>query len=365
MSILTPTLSPRVAPEPGEHWLVKASERGWLPDWLIRFGMRQLMRQRLIEEGQDDGEFRSDRTRRLLDELRQGPIAIATEMANQQHYELPPAFFAAHLGPNLKYSCCLYPSGAESLQVAEEAMFQCYAERAKLADRQTILDLGCGWGSLSLWMAKRYPRATIVALSNSHGQRQWIEARAAELGLGNLTVHTGDIVEFDFPDMPSGGRFDRVVSIEMFEHMKSYGSLLAKVARWMKADAMLFVHMFAHRTLAYHFEVRDATDWMSRHFFTGGTMPSEALLLHFQDDLRVERQWWLSGEHYARTAGHWLAGLDAARGQLMPILAQAYGEAGAPLWFQRWRMFYMAVAELFGYGGGNEWGVVHYRFVKR
>ena len=205
-------------------------------------------------------------------------------------------------------------------------------------------------------MAKRYPRATIVALSNSHGQRQWIEARAAELGLGNLTVHTGDIVEFDFPDMPSGGRFDRVVSIEMFEHMKSYGSLLAKVARWMKADAMLFVHMFAHRTLAYHFEVRDATDWMSRHFFTGGTMPSEALLLHFQDDLRVERQWWLSGEHYARTAGHWLAGLDAARGQLMPISAQAYGEAGAPLWFQRWRMFYMAVAELFGYGGGNEWG---------
>ena len=244
-------------------------------------------------------------------------------------------------------------------------MFHCYAERAKLADGQTILDLGCGWGSLSLWMAERYPHANIVALSNSGGQRQWIEARASELGLTNLTVHTGDITNFDFDDMPPGGRFDRVVSIEMFEHMKSYGSLLAKVARWMKPHAVLFVHIFAHRTLSYHFETRDQTDWMSRYFFTGGTMPSEALLLHFQDDLRVERQWWLSGEHYARTAEHWLARLDAARGNLMPILAQAYGEAEVTLWFQRWRMFYMAVAELFGYGGGNEWGVSHYRFVKR
>ncbi|QQC66559.1 SAM-dependent methyltransferase [Paraburkholderia ginsengisoli] len=348
-----------------DGWLIRGCERGWLPDRAIRFGMRQLLRQRLRDEALDDGEQRSQRLNRLLDDLRASPIAIETQAANTQHYEVPAAFFHAHLGPHLKYSCCLYSTGNETLAQAEAAMFERYAERAELTDGQRILDLGCGWGSLSLWLAARYPRARIVALSNSHGQRAFIEARAAELGLHNIAVVTGNIVDFEFDDVQIGDGFDRVVSIEMFEHMKNYGLLLAKIARSMRAGAKLFVHIFAHRTLAYHFEVRDGGDWMSKYFFTGGTMPSEALLLNFQDDLRMERQWWVSGGHYERTANHWLAALDGARDRVMPMLADTYGARDAAVWLQRWRMFYMAVAELFGYANGNEWGVGHYRFVKR
>lgn len=364
-ALSTPTMAPQGDVQPRDGWLIQCCERGWVPDRLVRAGMRKFMRLRLTDEGLDNGELRSRRANALLDELRASPIAIETDAANTQHYELPPAFFEAHLGPQLKYSCALYPTGTETLAQAEEAMFECYAERAGLADGQCILDLGCGWGSLALWMAKRYPNARIVGLSNSQGQRRWIESRAAERGLTNLSVHTGNIVDFEFAEMPEGGRFDRVVSIEMFEHMKNYGLLLAKIARWMRADAVLFVHIFVHRTLSYHFKVDDGTDWMSKYFFTGGTMPSEALLLHFQDDLRVTRQWWVSGEHYARTADHWLANLDAARGRLMPVFMQTYGERQAAVWFQRWRMFYLAVSILFGYAGGNEWGVAHYRFTKR
>lgn len=364
-ALSTPTMPAAEPVSPRDGWLIQSCERGWLPDGLVRAGMRSLMRQRLRDEGLHNGELRSWRFNALLDDLRTGPIAIETDAANTQHYELPPAFFEAHLGPQLKYSCALYPTGMETLAQAEEAMFACYAERAGLADGQCILDLGCGWGSLSLWMATCYPNARIVALSNSQGQRRWIEARAAERGLSNVSVHTGNIVDFEFAEMPKNGRFDRVVSIEMFEHMKNYGLLLSKIARWMRPDAVLFVHIFAHRTLAYHFQVQDGTDWMSKYFFTGGTMPSEALLRHFQDDLQVARQWWVGGTHYARTADHWLANLDAARSRLMPLFVQTYGAREAAVWFQRWRMFYLAVSTLFGYANGNEWGVAHYRFVKR
>jgi cyclopropane-fatty-acyl-phospholipid synthase len=244
-------------------------------------------------------------------------------------------------------------------------MLELYATRAELTDGQRVLDLGCGWGSLSLWLAARYPNSQIVALSNSLGQRLFIESRAAERGLTNLKVITGNIVDFEFSEAQLAGGFDRVLSIEMFEHMKNYGLLLAKIARWMRDSAKLFVHIFVHRTLAYHFQVEDGSDWMSKYFFTGGTMPSENLLLNFQDDLRVERQWWVSGTHYERTANHWLTALDAAKDRVMPMLVDTYGARDAAIWLQRWRMFYMAVAELFGYANGNEWGVGHYRFEKR
>lgn len=346
-------------------WAIRQCERGRFPDALVRAGMRRLMQQRLLDEGGMDGELRSRRFNRLLDELRACPIAIETDVANTQHYELPPEFFEAHLGPHLKYSCCLYPTGTETLAQAELAMFECYVERAGLKDGQRILELGCGWGSLSLWLARRFPDADIVALSNSHGQREFIEAQAAAAGIRNLTVVTGNIVNFEFPHSMADTTFDRVISIEMFEHMKNYGLLLAKISRWMRADARLFVHIFTHRTLAYHFEVQDGSDWMSRYFFTGGTMPSESLLLNFQDDLRIERQWWVSGVHYEQTSNQWLMSFDSARERVMSVLTQAYGAAEAPLWLQRWRMFYMAVAELFGYAGGNEWGVAHYSFEKR
>jgi cyclopropane-fatty-acyl-phospholipid synthase len=326
----------------------------------VEAGDGWLIRQRLRDEAIDNGELRAQRLNRLLDDLRASPIAIETQAANTQHYEVPASFFHAHLGPHLKYSCCLYPTGNETLAQAEVAMLERYAERAELADGQRILDLGCGWGSLALWLA-----AQIVALSNSHGQRAFIEARAAERGLHNLSVVTGNVVDFEFDDAQLGGGFNRVVSIEMFEHMKNYGLLLGKISRWMRDEAKLFVHIFVHRTLAYHFQVQDGSDWMSKYFFTGGTMPSEALLLNFQDDLRMERQWWVSGTHYERTANQWLAALDAARDRVMPMLVDTYGARDAAVWLQRWRMFYMAVAELFGYANGNEWGVGHYRFVKR
>lgn len=349
--------------EPEDSWIIRCCERGWLPDALVRAGMRALMRGRLRDEHAGDGELRALAFSRLLAELRASPIAIETEAANRQHYEVPTAFFEAHLGPRLKYSCAYYALGQETLAEAETAMLELYAARADLADGQRILDLGCGWGSLSLWLAERYPRASIVALSNSYGQRAHIEAQAARLGLTNLRVVTGNIADFEFA--PGEAGFDRVLSIEMFEHMKHYGLLLAKIARWLRDDGKLFVHIFAHPTLAYDFAVRDGSDWMSRYFFTGGTMPSAALLLYFQDDLQIRQQWWVNGTHYRRTANHWLAGLDAARERVMPILAVTYGEADAALWFQRWRMFYMAVAELFGYANGSEWGVAHYLFDKR
>jgi len=344
--------------------LIQLTERGVFPDALVRAGMRQLIAQRLRGAEARDGEIRSQRYNAWLDQLRASPIAIETLAANQQHYEVPAEFFKLHLGPRLKYSCCLYETGQETLGEAEEKMLALYAERAGLRDGQRILDLGCGWGSLSLWLAARYPRAEIVGLSNSHGQREFIEGQAQQRGLGNLRILTGNVVDFDFPVQEVAAGFDRVLSIEMFEHMRNYGLLLARIRRWLKDDGELFVHIFVHKLLSYPYEVRDESDWMTQYFFLGGIMPSENLLLNFQDDLKVERQWWVSGRHYEKTSNHWLAGMDAARERILPVFEQTYG-AEAGLWLQRWRMFYMAVAEFFGYGGGSEWGVAHYRFAPR
>lgn len=350
--------------------LIDLCERGLLPDSLTRFGMRRLMQQRLEEEGVGDGEDATRRFQELLDQLRASPIAVETQAANSQHYEVPADFFHRHLGPRLKYSCALYPRGDETLAEAEEKMLALYAERAGLQDGQRILDLGCGWGSLSLWLAEQYPGSTIVGLSNSQGQREYIEARARERGLGNLTILTGNIVDFAFPATSADGRhieagFDRILSIEMFEHMRNYDLLLRKLAGWIRPDGKLFVHIFAHRHLTYFFEDKARDDWMTRYFFTGGIMPSEHLLSHFQDDFRLARQWWVDGRHYERTSNHWLAGMDAAKAEILALFRPTYGDDQAEIWFQRWRMFYMAVAELFGYDQGREWGVGHYLFTPR
>jgi len=336
--------------------VIDLCERGLIPDPLARFGMRRLVARRLRDESAGD---RDARHRALVRQLRESPVAIHAQDANAQHYEVPAEFSRLHLGPRLKYSCCLYDGAGTTLAQAEEAMLGLCTERAQLADGQRILDLGCGWGSLSLWLAERLPRARITALSNSRGQRAFIEQRARERGLANLRVVTGDVAEFDFA--PGEAGFDRVVSIEMFEHMRNYAALLAKVARWLAPGGRLFVHIFAHRALAYPFEVRDGSDWMSRHFFTGGLMPSRDLLAEFGDDLRLARQWWLDGTHYQRTANDWLAGMDARRDEILAVFRAGDG-ADAGRSFQRWRMFYMAVAELFGFRGGREWGVGHYLF---
>ncbi|HEY1058384.1 MAG TPA: cyclopropane-fatty-acyl-phospholipid synthase family protein [Limnobacter sp.] len=344
---------------------IEACERGWVPDAAVRAAMRGLIQQRLDDECADQPEVARARLSALVEELRASPIAVDTDAANEQHYEVPAEFFHLHLGPRKKYSCAWYETGAETLAEAEVAMFEQYAARAGLADGQRILELGCGWGSMSLWMAQRYPQSQVVGVSNSHGQRAYIEQRARELSLTNLKIITANIVDFDFPCEGVEAGFDRVISIEMFEHMKNYQGLFRKISSWMNTGARMFVHVFAHKELAYHFVVKDKTDWMSQYFFTGGIMPSADLFLHYQDDLKVVQRWWINGQHYEKTANHWLANMDAARKDIMPVFEKAYGAAQAKIWFQRWRMFYMAVAELFGYNLGREWGVGHYLFEKR
>jgi len=340
--------------------LIELCERGWIPDALTRHGIRRLCAQRLREEGATDPDIAGQRFERLLEELRRSPIAIETEAANEQHYEVPSRFFELCLGKRLKYSSCYYPTGNESLDQAEEAMLALYGERAELADGQQILELGCGWGSLTLWMAERYPNARILGVSNSHGQREHILAQAAARGLSNVEILTCDVNRLRLDR-----RFDRIVSIEMFEHLRNYRSLFERIAGWLQPEGKLFVHIFCHRSLMYPFETEGEDNWMGRHFFTGGLMPSADTFSHFQEHLRIEQRWLLPGTHYQRTSNHWLANQDRHRDEVMGVLREAYGEQDAARWFQRWRMFWMACAELFGYRDGEEWLVAHFRFQRQ
>ena len=358
------TVTPAFAHPPSERaasGLLGMAERGHIPDMLLRQGIRQLCAQRLREEKANGLDAQATRFVERIDMLRRSPVAVHTEIANAQHYELPPAFFQLCLGKQLKYSGCYYPSGHESLDQAEEAMLGLYGERAELADGQSILELGCGWGSLTLWMAARYPHSRIVAVSNSSQQRQHIEAQCRLRGLLNVRVVTCDMNTLEL----DAAQFDRCVSVEMFEHMRNYEVLLERIAGWLRPGGKLFVHIFAHRTLMYPFETEGGDNWMGRHFFTGGLMPASDTLLWFQSALRIEQRWHVDGTHYERTANHWLANQDAHREQVLRVLTQAFGSGSALLWFQRWRMFWMACAELFGYAEGQEWLIAHYRFVRR
>lgn len=330
----------------------KLLEKGLVPDGLIRYRIRSLLRQRLKEIAGSSPEA-------FAQSLQGQPIAVATEAANEQHYEVPPAFFERVLGPRLKYSCALYEKPTDTLAIAEEQMLELTCQRAGLGDGQDVLELGCGWGSLTLWMAARFPGSRITGVSNSNPQREFIVARARSLGLKNVEILTRDMNQFT-----TELKYDRVVSVEMFEHMRNVGALLGRVATWLKPEGKLFVHVFAHREFAYLFEDRDESDWMSRFFFSGGMMPNHALYRHFEQDLRVEQDWVVSGTHYARTSEDWLINMDQHEEEIREIFRQTYGADHVSLWWARWRIFFMACAELWAWDQGQVWHVSHYLFGK-
>ena len=324
-------------------------ESGRVPEPLLRAAIRAVCALRLRQERKRPAGY----DQALVAMLRDSDVAIETAAANAQHYEVPAAFFAKVLGPHLKYSGCYWPAGVDDLGAAEVAMLELTAERAQLADGQSVLDLGCGWGALTLWAAARFPRSRFTAISNSQSQRDYIAAQARARGLGNVTAQAADVRALALP-----GAFDRVVSIEMFEHMRNHPVLLRRIAGWLAPGGSLFVHVFAHRRHAYPFEDAGASDWMAREFFTGGLMPSLGLMRQFQDDLVIAEDWQLDGMHYARTAEAWYANLMAHRAEAAALL-------GGRARVERWRVFFLACAELFGFRGGREWLIAHYRFVPR
>ena len=327
---------------------ISMAERGLMPDPLIRLGIRRLLRLRLRELEGDNGSFVAG--------LRNGPVAVDQDAANRQHYTVPTDFYRKVLGRRLKYSGSWWDETVRDLDGAEEAMLARYVERGELEDGQQVLDVGCGWGSLSLYLAGRFPGSRITALSNSPTQREHIELECGRRGFRNLSVITADLA-----DWTTGERFDRLVSIECLEHMRNHAELFRRFAGWLEPDGRAFIHVFCHRRHCYPFETAGDDDWMARHFFTGGMMPSFDLFRSYDDALRVDEQWAVDGKHYARTSRAWLDRLDAARDEILALFTRDLGTGEGRRQLQRWRIFFMACEELFGYAGGDEWLVGHYR----
>lgn len=338
---------------------LRMAEAGVFPDPVLRAGTRHLLRRRLRETVEGQSENRAREQAALMESLAAGPIAVAVDAANEQHYEVPAPFFELALGPRLKYSCCYWDETTPDLAAAEEAMLERAALRAAIEDGMAILDLGCGWGSFSLWAAERFPSSQFLAVSNSRIQRAFIEERAAERSLTNVRVQTADINDFD-PDRS----FDRVVSIEMMEHVRNHPALFERIAHWLTPDGLAFAHIFCHRSHAYTYEQSDPSDWMAKNFFTGGMMPSETMFRGYQEHLVLRRQWRVDGKHYQKTCDAWLARLDRNRNAALRVLADGYG-AEASQWLHRWRLFFIACSELFAYRDGNEWFVSHYLWESR
>ena len=333
------------------------TESGLVPDSVIRSGIRRLLENKLAEIDADDVEAASRTTNGFVRMMNESPIALVPDLANEQHYEVPAAFYDEVLGRHRKYSCGFWPEGVETLDASEGAALEETVSRADIDNGMQILDLGCGWGSVSLFIAERFPAASVLSVSNSNSQREYIAARAEERGLSNIEVLTCDMNDF-----VTDRRFDRIVSVEMFEHMRNYGVLFDRIHDWLLPNGRFFLHIFTHRSTPYEYIDKGPADWMSRHFFSGGIMPSASLPLRFARKLSIDAQWTWNGNHYARTCRAWLRQIDRNKGAVMPILEDTYGAGNAERWFMRWRMFFMACEELFRYRNGTEWFVSHYRF---
>ena len=335
------------------------TESGLVPDTVIRSGMRRLLERKLAEISAGDVEVASRTLRQFVAMMRRSPVALVPELANEQHYEVPAAFFNEVLGENRKYSCCHWSGDVGNLNEAEAAALRITVERAGIRDGMKVLDLGCGWGSLSLWVAEHFPNASVTSVSNSRSQRDFIVGEAEKRGIQNIDVQVCDMNAFETSDT-----YDRIVSIEMFEHMRNYDELFRRINGWLVPDGRFFMHIFCHRTTPYEYIDKGPSDWMSRHFFSGGIMPSADLPLLFPEHLNIERRWHWNGNHYAKTCRAWLELMDSRRNVVMPILEETYGRENAGRWWMRWRMFFMACEELFRFNKGEEWFVSHYRFKK-
>jgi len=334
---------------------ITLAENGLLPCWLIRFGIRKRLQRKLEIEGRESAHKEAE----FLKFIQNEPVAQDAEAANEQHYELPPEFFSTVLGKHLKYSCAIWEGDCPNLDEAEIQSLKQVAERAKLKNGQRILELGCGWGSFTLWAAEKFPDSKFTAVSNSRPQGNFIRTQAKSRNLGNVTVITADMNHFRVDR-----KFDRIVSIEMFEHMRNYKILMERISNWLRPDGRLFVHIFSHKKYAYSFNAEEKEEWMARYFFTGGIMPSHELLTRFNSNFQVEKSWTISGTHYQKTLEAWLKKFNQNKEKIQQLFRICYGESEADIWMWRWRLFFLACSELFGFRNGKEWGISHYLFMK-
>ena len=339
--------------------LIKLSEKQLIPDFAIRYGIRTLLKKRLDSLVSNNPETNIQDKIDFIHKMNSSKIALVPELANKQHYEIPANFYKYCLGRHRKYSSCYWEDNTKDLDEAELLSLKLTTQHAKLTNGQNILELGCGWGSLTLWMAKKFPKSKITAVSNSSSQKTHILEQAKKRNLNNISIITEDMNKFN-----PKTRYDRIVSVEMIEHMRNHRQLFKKINTWLKPGGLFFMHIFVHKTQPYLFEVQDEDDWMSQYFFSGGMMPSEDLPLFFQEDLKIIDQWSWSGKQYEKTANAWLANIDSNKEKVMKTLEKIYGKDNSKKWFQRWRIFFMSCAELWGYRDGNEWKVVHYLFKK-
>jgi len=338
---------------------ITLAEKNFFPDWLIRLGIRKLMKEKLSELSSIYVSDGYERKKDWVDSMNKSPLAFSPKKANEQHYEVPSKFFQQVSGPRMKYSSCFWDSSTTNLYDAENQMLDITIRRSGIEDGMRVLDLGCGWGSLSIYIAEKLSQCNVVSVSNSQDQGNYILKEVQKKGLTNLSF-----IKADMNTLHTDITFDRIISVEMFEHMRNYRLLLNKIAGWLKKNGKLFIHIFCHNDYAYPYETNTDSDWMTRYYFTGGMMPSYDLLEYFQDDLDLEKSWKINGNHYRKTCRAWLNTQDKRREKIMEIFQQFYGDEGE-LWFNRWRIFWMACEELFAYNEGEEWFIGHFLMEKK